>query len=204
MAAALHAAPCALGGCLMPPVCTHQCAAGCHNPHGHREGPAAGTGCLGRARQVQVRAPAPRQRRCPLPSPSAPLCSPAAAPCLLATLSSHHSSSPGCRVCWLRCRGTLGTLAKVAREEGVASLYKGLVPGLHRQILLGGVRIATCERLHRHAPRQMPHSGGRRLHARCRSAGWQQAGALLTQLLQPLPLTAAVRAPPTPVPAVCR
>lgn len=25
------------------------------------------------------------------------------------------------------------------------SLYKGLVPGLHRQVLLGGVRIAACE-----------------------------------------------------------
>lgn len=25
------------------------------------------------------------------------------------------------------------------------SLWKGLVPGLHRQVLLGGVRIASCE-----------------------------------------------------------
>lgn len=43
------------------------------------------------------------------------------------------------------CRGTLGTLTTVAREEGVRSLWKGLVPGLHRQVLLGGVRIASCE-----------------------------------------------------------
>jgi len=38
-----------------------------------------------------------------------------------------------------------GTLGKVAQEEGLAALWKGLVPGLHRQVLLGGVRIATCE-----------------------------------------------------------
>ena len=41
--------------------------------------------------------------------------------------------------------GTLHTLTTVAREEGVRSLWKGLVPGLHRQVLLGGVRIASCE-----------------------------------------------------------
>ncbi len=47
---------------------------------------------------------------------------------------------------WLSCcRGTLHTLTTVAREEGVRSLWKGLVPGLHRQVLLGGVRIASCE-----------------------------------------------------------
>ena len=43
------------------------------------------------------------------------------------------------------CSGTLHTLATVARDEGVRSLWKGLVPGLHRQVLLGGVRIASCE-----------------------------------------------------------
>lgn len=43
------------------------------------------------------------------------------------------------------CSGTLHTLTTVAREEGVRSLWKGLVPGLHRQVLLGGVRIASCE-----------------------------------------------------------
>ena len=50
-----------------------------------------------------------------------------------------------CRMSACCCRGTFGTLAKVAREEGVRSLYKGIVPGPHRQILLGGMRIATCE-----------------------------------------------------------
>ncbi|GAB4817944.1 hypothetical protein N2152v2_004990 [Parachlorella kessleri] len=36
-------------------------------------------------------------------------------------------------------------MATVVREEGLASLWKGLVPGLHRQVLLGGLRIATYE-----------------------------------------------------------
>ena len=48
-----------------------------------------------------------------------------------------HPARPG--------SGTLGTLTTVAREEGARSLWKGLVPGLHRQVLLGGVRIASCE-----------------------------------------------------------
>ncbi|KAI3433585.1 hypothetical protein D9Q98_003396 [Chlorella vulgaris] len=43
----------------------------------------------------------------------------------------------------VKYKGTLSTLVTVARQEGVMSLYKGLVPGLHRQVLLGGVRIAA-------------------------------------------------------------
>ncbi|KVI03345.1 Mitochondrial brown fat uncoupling protein [Cynara cardunculus var. scolymus] len=35
-------------------------------------------------------------------------------------------------------RGMLGTVATIAREEGLASLWKGIVPGLHRQCLYGG------------------------------------------------------------------
>ncbi|EFN59406.1 hypothetical protein CHLNCDRAFT_48478 [Chlorella variabilis] len=57
-------------------------------------------------------------------------------------------------------KGTLGTLAKVAREEGVASLYKGLVPGLHRQILLGGVRIATYDPIRDFYGRLMKEEAG--------------------------------------------
>lgn len=42
-------------------------------------------------------------------------------------------------------RGMLGTVATIAREEGAASLWKGIVPGLHRQCLFGGLRIGMYE-----------------------------------------------------------
>nr|CAD1818293.1 unnamed protein product [Ananas comosus var. bracteatus] len=34
-------------------------------------------------------------------------------------------------------RGLLGTVATIGREEGVTALWKGIVPGLHRQCLFG-------------------------------------------------------------------
>nr|GFA94989.1 mitochondrial uncoupling protein 1 [Tanacetum cinerariifolium] len=37
------------------------------------------------------------------------------------------------------CKGT------IAREEGLASLWKGIVPGLHRRCLFGGLRIGLYE-----------------------------------------------------------
>ncbi|KAL9273014.1 Mitochondrial uncoupling protein 1-like protein [Drosera capensis] len=42
-------------------------------------------------------------------------------------------------------RGMLGTVATIAREEGLSSLWKGVVPGLHRQCLFGGLRIGLYE-----------------------------------------------------------
>ena len=42
-------------------------------------------------------------------------------------------------------RGMLGTVATVAREEGLSALWKGIVPGLHRQCLYGGLRIGLYE-----------------------------------------------------------
>ncbi|KAG9453267.1 hypothetical protein H6P81_006171 [Aristolochia fimbriata] len=42
-------------------------------------------------------------------------------------------------------RGMLGTVATIAREEGLAALWKGIVPGLHRQCLYGGLRIGLYE-----------------------------------------------------------
>lgn len=39
----------------------------------------------------------------------------------------------------------LGTVATIAREEGMVSLWKGIVPGLHRQCLFGGLRIGLYE-----------------------------------------------------------
>nr|XP_023897812.1 mitochondrial uncoupling protein 2 [Quercus suber] len=38
-------------------------------------------------------------------------------------------------------RGLLGTMATIAREEGLSALWKGLIPGLQRQCLYGGLRI---------------------------------------------------------------
>ncbi|KAF8396876.1 hypothetical protein HHK36_018511 [Tetracentron sinense] len=42
-------------------------------------------------------------------------------------------------------RGMLGTVATIAREEGLSALWKGIVPGLHRQCLYGGLRIGLYE-----------------------------------------------------------
>nr|DAD28394.1 TPA_asm: hypothetical protein HUJ06_029862 [Nelumbo nucifera] len=42
-------------------------------------------------------------------------------------------------------RGMLGTVATIAREEGATALWKGIVPGLHRQCLFGGLRIGLYE-----------------------------------------------------------
>lgn len=42
-------------------------------------------------------------------------------------------------------RGLIGTVGTIAREEGLASLWKGIVPGLHRQCLFGGLRIGMYE-----------------------------------------------------------
>ncbi|KAL0725653.1 hypothetical protein Bca4012_040252 [Brassica carinata] len=42
-------------------------------------------------------------------------------------------------------RGLLGTVGTIAREEGLRSLWKGVVPGLHRQCLCGGLRIGMYE-----------------------------------------------------------
>lgn len=42
-------------------------------------------------------------------------------------------------------KGMLGTIATIAREEGASALWKGIVPGLHRQCLYGGLRIGLYE-----------------------------------------------------------
>lgn len=45
----------------------------------------------------------------------------------------------------LKYRGMLGTVATIAREEGLLALWKGIVPGLHRQFIYGGLRIGLYE-----------------------------------------------------------
>ena len=42
-------------------------------------------------------------------------------------------------------RGMLGTVAMIGKEEGLAALWKGIVPGLHRQCLFGGLRIGLYD-----------------------------------------------------------
>ncbi|KAI3447748.1 hypothetical protein Pfo_004413 [Paulownia fortunei] len=42
-------------------------------------------------------------------------------------------------------KGLLGTVGTIAREEGLSALWKGIVPGLHRQCLFGGLRIGLYE-----------------------------------------------------------
>ncbi|XP_021720759.1 mitochondrial uncoupling protein 2-like isoform X1 [Chenopodium quinoa] len=44
-----------------------------------------------------------------------------------------------------RYKGMLGTIATIAGEEGLPALWKGIVPGLHRQCLYGGLRIGLYE-----------------------------------------------------------
>jgi len=42
-------------------------------------------------------------------------------------------------------KGLVGTVLTVARQEGPTALWKGIVPGLHRQCLFGGLRIGMYE-----------------------------------------------------------
>eukprot|EP00878_Enallax_costatus_P031234 GHUV01034137.1.p1 GENE.GHUV01034137.1~~GHUV01034137.1.p1 ORF type:complete len:250 (+),score=50.70 GHUV01034137.1:74-823(+) len=42
-------------------------------------------------------------------------------------------------------KGLLGTCMTIAREEGAGALWKGLEPGLHRQVVYGGLRIGLYE-----------------------------------------------------------
>lgn len=51
-------------------------------------------------------------------------------------------------------RGLLGTVGTIAKEEGLSALWKGIVPGLHRQCLFGGLRIGLYEPV-----RFLSHSG---------------------------------------------
>lgn len=42
-------------------------------------------------------------------------------------------------------RGMLSTVVTIAMEEGLMALWKGIVPGLHRQCLYGGLRIGLYD-----------------------------------------------------------
>ncbi|KAK6145296.1 hypothetical protein DH2020_022116 [Rehmannia glutinosa] len=42
-------------------------------------------------------------------------------------------------------KGLFGTVFTIAKEEGLLALWKGIIPGLHRQCLYGGLRIGLYE-----------------------------------------------------------
>nr|GMD73431.1 mitochondrial uncoupling protein 2-like isoform X1 [Ipomoea batatas] len=42
-------------------------------------------------------------------------------------------------------KGLFGTMMTIAKEEGIFALWKGVIPGLHRQFLYGGLRIGLYE-----------------------------------------------------------
>ncbi|KAM0996085.1 hypothetical protein ACFX13_006195 [Malus domestica] len=42
-------------------------------------------------------------------------------------------------------RGLLGTMATITREEGLAALWNGIIPGLQRQCIYGGLRIGLYD-----------------------------------------------------------
>lgn len=44
-----------------------------------------------------------------------------------------------------RYRGLMGTIATIAREEGLPALWKGVIAGLHRQCIYGGLRIGLYD-----------------------------------------------------------
>ncbi|XP_018721147.2 mitochondrial uncoupling protein 1 isoform X2 [Eucalyptus grandis] len=60
-------------------------------------------------------------------------------------LQLQKKAAPGDALALPKYRGMLGTVATIAREEGLTSLWKGIVPGIHRQCLFGGLRIGMYE-----------------------------------------------------------
>ena len=48
-----------------------------------------------------------------------------------------------------RGRGLVSTVTRVARREGVTALYRGLVPGLQRQMAFSAIRIGLYENFKR-------------------------------------------------------
>ncbi|KAL6195489.1 hypothetical protein ACLB2K_031108 [Fragaria x ananassa] len=42
-------------------------------------------------------------------------------------------------------KGLLGTMATIAREEGLGALWNGIIPGLQRQCIYGGLRIGLYD-----------------------------------------------------------
>ncbi|XP_073154480.1 mitochondrial uncoupling protein 1 isoform X2 [Henckelia pumila] len=60
-------------------------------------------------------------------------------------LQLQKKAAAGEGVASLKYRGLLGTVGTIAREEGLAALWKGIIPGLHRQCLFGGLRIGLYD-----------------------------------------------------------
>ncbi|KAI4374207.1 hypothetical protein MLD38_012224 [Melastoma candidum] len=60
-------------------------------------------------------------------------------------LQLQKSAASGDVISLPKYKGMLGTVSTIAKEEGLAALWKGIVPGLHRQCLFGGLRIGLYE-----------------------------------------------------------
>lgn len=45
----------------------------------------------------------------------------------------------------VRYRGMIGTMFTIAKTEGVKNMYKGLVPGIHRQMCFASIRIGLYD-----------------------------------------------------------
>ncbi|XP_042414418.1 mitochondrial uncoupling protein 1-like [Zingiber officinale] len=60
-------------------------------------------------------------------------------------LQLQKKASSGDAMSTSRYRGMLGTVITILSEEGLVALWKGLVPGLHRQCIFGGLRIGLYE-----------------------------------------------------------
>ncbi|XP_074578174.1 mitochondrial uncoupling protein 1-like [Curcuma longa] len=60
-------------------------------------------------------------------------------------LQLQKKASSGDSMSTSRYRGMLGTVITILTEEGLVALWKGLVPGLHRQCIFGGLRIGLYE-----------------------------------------------------------
>ena len=49
----------------------------------------------------------------------------------------------------VRYRGMIGTIMTIGKNEGVKSLYNGLIPGIHRQMMFCGIRIGLYDHVKR-------------------------------------------------------
>ncbi|KXJ09104.1 mitochondrial uncoupling protein 3 [Exaiptasia diaphana] len=45
----------------------------------------------------------------------------------------------------VRYRGMIGTMVTIAKTEGVKTMYKGLIPGIHRQLCFASIRIGLYD-----------------------------------------------------------
>ncbi|XP_072257321.1 putative mitochondrial transporter UCP3 [Pyxicephalus adspersus] len=77
-------------------------------------------------------------------------------------------------------KGVMGTITTMVRMEGPASLYNGLVAGLHRQMTFASIRIGMYDSVKEFYCRQSENSG-----VACRLLAGSTTGALAVTCAQP-------------------